>query len=82
MNDRRQGWSRESVWSSVGRCPSGLEKRKGRDGRGRVENVAELWKMTIEFRDWSVGRSFDRSGEEEDAVFMRIRPPIHDRGIR
>ena len=65
----------------VGRTLS-LAKRREETRRGGVENVAELWKMTIEFRDWSVGRSFDRSGEEEDAVFMRIRPPIHDRGIR
>ena len=36
--------------------------------------MAELWKMTIEFRDWSVHRS--PHGEEEegtDAVFMRMR---------
>ena len=64
--------------------------RRGEEERGGSENVAELWKMTIEFRDWSVHRS--PHGEEEegtDAVFMHMRREegrkdrAHvDRGIR
>ena len=52
--------------------------------------MAELWKMTIEFRDWSVHRSPHGEGEEgTDAVFMRMggkggrKDRAHvDRGIR
>ena len=87
-----KGWSsRENVWS-IGRGPSDLKKRSMGEGerRGGSENVAELWKMTIEFRDWSVHRSPHGEGEEgTDAVFMRMRREggrkdrAHvDRGIR
>ena len=66
------------------------EKKRRRGEKGGSENVAELWKMTIEFRDWSVHRSPHGEGEEgTDAVFMRMRREegrkdrAHvDRGIR
>ena len=47
----------------VGRTLS-LAKRREETRRGGVENVAELWKMTIEFRDWTVHRSPHGEGEE------------------
>ena len=80
MNDPRQRWSRENVWS-IGRCPEEKRREERRREEKRTwkkrgtENVAELWKMTIEFRDSSVARSV---GGGEDAVFMRarVRPPI------
>ena len=89
---RQGGSSRENVWS-IGCGPSDLKKRSMGEGerRGGSENVAELWKMTIEFRDWSVHRSPHGEGEEEgtDAVFMRMggkggrKDRAHvDRGIR